>query len=303
MPNKINFDSFSVELRVAVSAVRKAALAIQKRNIVGSERMNEGGVNDYVTIWDTIGQEMIVSEIESKFPDDAIIGEESTWYPKECVHAKRLWVIDPIDGTANARAQRKYSFISLGFIRSGQSVSGVVYDPYHDELFYGESGKGAYMNGGKIQVSKNTLSTNSSINTDMGFINEVSDLHQDILKRYGSPSRRMMGSSIGEMIEVACGKADIFFYTCIKPWDNAAAFCILDEAGAMIRGVDGREINFTSMDLVAGNPVLVTDFTQRVGGKFARKVGIVQRKFLRKNPKLVNIVTGLHTRKFLGDHY
>ncbi len=297
MQDGINFDSFSIELQVAVVAVRKAAVEIQQRNIAGSERNNDGGINDYVTIWDTVGQEMITSEIRSKFPNDTIIGEESPSYSEESVRAERLWVIDPIDGTANARAQRKYSFISLGFIQNGQSAAGVVYDPYHDELFYGESGRGSFMNGQKICVGNVVDGKQSSINTDMGFINEVSDLHQDILKVYGSPSRRMMGSSIGEMIEVACGKADLFFYTCIKPWDNAAVFCILEEAGALIRGVDGRKINFTSMDLVTGNPTLVADFVERVGKIFERKIGTVQRKFLKKNPKLIPIVSGLHTRK------
>ncbi len=298
MKDEGSLEIFSIELRTAIDAVKKAASEIKNKRISGSEKANAGGINDFVTIWDTIGQKIITSEIKTKFPTDTIIGEESESYPAECVHDERLWVIDPIDGTANARAGRKYSFISLGFVQNGQSVAGVVYDPYHGELFYAESGKGAFLNGQPIHVGKVVDGRQSSINTDMGFINEVSDLHQDILKLYGSPSRRMMGSSIGEMIEVACGKADIFFYTCIKPWDNAAVFCILTEAGAMIRGVDGRAINFTSMDLVAGNPILVADFVERVGAKFAQKVGIVQRKFLSKNPKLVNIVTGLHVRKW-----
>lgn len=102
-----------------------------------------------------------------------------------------------------------------------------------------------------------------------------------------------MGSSIGEMLEVATGTADIFFYTCIKPWDNAAVFRILEESGATVQGIEGRDINFTSMDVVVGNPILVNDFVERVGKPFKDQTKEVQGIFLQKNPTFSNIVSGL----------
>lgn len=284
---------FSNELQTAIVAVRSAFDHISAINVHENAKENSSGVNDYVTLWDKEGQRSIERVLKEKFPNDKILGEESDKLIENPANQDRLWVIDPIDGTANAKAGRHFSFISLGFTQRGESTVGVVLDPYHNELFYAEKGKGAFCNGRQIHVSSSDEPERANINTDMGFINEVSDLHGDMLKMYGSPSRRMMGSAIGGMIEVACGKADLFFYTTIKPWDNAAVFGILREAGAEIKGINGREIDYTSMDVVAGNLKLVADFVNRVGKPLAEQVKDVQAIFLERNQKLKGVVSGI----------
>lgn len=184
--NSEHLAQFSVELQTAVAAVRKAADKIRQTAIIDTEQEKTGGVNDFVTVWDTVGQQVITDELKAKFPADEILGEESEQHVENPTQQKRLWVIDPIDGTANVKAGRKYSFISLGFVQEGESMAGVVYDPYHDDVYYGEKGNGAFKNGEPIRVSKNTIPEKAAINTDMGFINQVSDLHQNMLQAYGS---------------------------------------------------------------------------------------------------------------------
>lgn len=114
-----------------------------------------------------------------------------------------------------------------------------------------------------------------------------------MMSHFGSPSRRMLGSAIGEMLEVATGQADLFFYTTIKPWDNAATFCILNQAGAAIKGLDGREIGFTSMDVVTGHPHLVNHFISQVSKPLLSEIKTVQQTFLEKNPDLKPVVSGI----------
>lgn len=291
-PNE-HLEQFSPELVTAIGAVRRAYQEISSIDIEKQVELNKGGVNDFVTRWDTEGQRIIEKVLGDKFPHDKILGEESDKLIDNPTEQARLWVIDPIDGTANARAGRRFSFISLGFTQFGESSAGVVLDPYHNEIFYAEKSKGAYCNGRKIVASRAKNPAAANINTDMGFINEVSDLHMDMTSQYGSPSRRLMGSSIGAMLEVASGKADIFFYTTIKPWDNAAVFRILEESGAIVRGIDGRIIDYTSMDIVTGNNFLAQDFIERVGKPNVVRVKNLQKTFLEKNQKLKGIATGL----------
>jgi myo-inositol-1(or 4)-monophosphatase len=287
--------TLSAELQIAVKAVKKAADAIQKIYIAGTEQIKSGGVNDLVTAWDLAAQQSITDNLMKKFPTDKILGEESEYHGENPARQDRLWVIDPVDGTANAHDGRRYSFISLGFVRNGESLVGVVYDLYHDDLFYAEKEKGSFRNGKPIHISNDPSRSphNARINTDMGYIASVSDLHGDMLKAHGSPTRRMMGSAVGEMVEIAAGIADLFFYTTLKPWDNAAVFRILKEAGVEVRGTDGRAIDFTAMDVVAGRKDLVEDFVKRVGVPFKEKIKMVQNNFLKKNPEIVDIVSGL----------
>lgn len=167
----------SPDAQVAVEAVLTAAQALNQINLHNHVTTKQSGVNDFATAWDIEGQQHIIDTIHRYFPDDPILGEESDLLIPQPQNLDRVWVIDPIDGTANARAGRRYSFISLGFIQAGISEVGVVFDPYHHELFYAQKNQGAWKNQTPINISSTSDFSSASVMTDMGFINEVSDLH------------------------------------------------------------------------------------------------------------------------------
>ena len=100
-------DTFSPELRVAMSAVREAAKAIADIKIFGTEEEKDSGINDFITIWDRTVQRIISEKISQAFPQDLILSEESETFVSAPQKEQRLWVVDPIDGTSNARIGRR----------------------------------------------------------------------------------------------------------------------------------------------------------------------------------------------------
>lgn len=245
------------QLQLAQHAAKLAGEAI--RNAVPSEGViqKEGRAN-IVTAADLASEKIIMDLIKEHFPDDEILSEETESNLKNPVEVDRLWVIDPIDGTNNFRFQRNYSGVSIGYVEKGVLKSAAIYDPFHDELFSAERGKGAFLNGQKISVGNQTELSKAAVATDNSY--DPAGTKRNIglaLKISPMPWMQMKGSAVLIMAEVASGRTDLYFHTSLKPWDNAAAFLILEEAGGVIRGLRGEEIIFMSPEIVVGNKELV----------------------------------------------
>ncbi|MEK7517809.1 MAG: inositol monophosphatase [Patescibacteria group bacterium] len=250
-------------LDVLLSAVKAGGKAA--RSVVPSSGIiPKEGRGNFVTAGDLASEKAVLKIIKKQFPKDAILSEEteSNLSNSELLNLSRLWVLDPIDGTNNFRNLRYYSCVSLGFVEKGVILAGAIYDFYHDELFHAELGKGAYLNqpisvGKQKDLSQATVATDNSYNPE-----ETKHNLELLLKVNPIPFVLMRGSAALMMCEIASGRTDLFFHTVLRPWDNAAGFLIVEEAGGVVRGLKGENINFLSPTAVIGNKELVKQFVK-----------------------------------------
>ena len=101
------------------------------------------GQQDYLTVTDGAVEQFVRDQIASRFPGDGVLGEEAGGL----VDGPRLWIVDPIDGTANFARQIPHFCISLGLMVDGRMEAGAIYEPMHDELYIAQRGRGAWLNG------------------------------------------------------------------------------------------------------------------------------------------------------------
>mgnify|MGYP001609215083 FL=1 len=253
-------------LEILISAVKAGGKAA--RSVVPSSGIiPKEGRGNFVTAGDLASEKAVLKIIKKQFPKDAILSEEteSNLSNSELLNLNRLWVLDPIDGTNNFRNYRHYSCVSLGYVEKGVILAGAVYDFYHDELFYGKKGKGAYLNDQPIHVGTQKDFTQATIATDNSYVpEETRQIIKLLLKIDPFPFMLMRGSGALMMCEIASGRTDLYFHTVLKPWDNAAGFLIIEEAGGIVRGLKGENINFLSPTVVAGNRELVKQFVERI---------------------------------------
>src|SRR5581483_8585994 len=111
------------------------------------------GAHDYITETDGAVEKMVRSRITAAFPADSFLGEETVDDKAAARYGRDIWVVDPIDGTANFARGVPHFCISVAFVRDGRTELGVVYDPVHDELYVARRGQGATRNGNPIRVS------------------------------------------------------------------------------------------------------------------------------------------------------
>ncbi|PLV60155.1 bifunctional fructose-1,6-bisphosphatase/inositol-1-monophosphatase [Thermotoga sp. KOL6] len=206
------------------------------------------GFKDIVTKIDKESQEMIVREIRSKFPSDSIMAEEGIFEK-----GNRLWVIDPIDGTINFVHGLPNFSISIAYIENGEVKMGVVHAPALNETFYAEEGNGAYLNGERINVSKNTNleecvgSTGSYVDFTGRFIGKMEKRTRRV---------RILGSAALNACYVGAGRVDFFVTWRINPWDIAAGFIIVKEGGGKITDFAGKEVNVFSKNFIFSNGLI-----------------------------------------------
>ncbi len=210
---------------------------------------------DLVTAYDTAVQDYLRKQLQKSYPQFGFYGEENDCRETE---GKRGWfIVDPIDGTANFVRRLHHSCVSVGLLTDGQIDYGAVYNPYYDELFTAERGKGAFLNGEPIHVTdvpmENSLLLFGSaiyyretIPATLRFVEELFPVTLDF---------RRGGSAALDLCYVAAGRADVYFECCIRPWDYAAGSLIAQEAGAIVTALDGSPLRFEDRcSVAAGNP-------------------------------------------------
>jgi myo-inositol-1(or 4)-monophosphatase len=255
-----------------LQAIKDAALAagdeILKYDPLTVETQVKSSEGDLVTAADLGSERVITDTIRAVYPDDVVISEETTEGHELLTpeHLNKLtgWVIDPIDGTNNFKKGMAYSGISIGYIENGTIILGAVYDPYRKELYVAEKGRGATRNNQPIQVSNtSTFNTGTRVCTS----NSYEGGTQANLGRYarlGHVWVDVLGSAVLIMTDVASGRLDLYHHNGLKPWDNAAAFLIAEEAGAKITDLSGRPTSWLTSEVVVGNELLVDEFMRRI---------------------------------------
>ncbi len=198
---------------------------------------------DLVTEYDGKIQQYLFDELGKITPGCSFLGEEGDG-------AKELtggycFIIDPIDGTTNFVKGFQHSAISVGLAKDKELIAGVVLDPDLDNLFYAEKGKGAYLNGKRIQASACTLKDSLVLFGTCPYERELAEKTFELTKEifYKCLEVRRSGSAALDICYVAAGKADLYYELILRPWDIAAASVILKEAGGICMTADGGEID------------------------------------------------------------
>ena len=238
---------------VAVEAALKAGkyAALRVDNI--KDISHKTGANDLVTDVDKASEKIIIETIKKTFPDHYILAEESG---DHLGGGDVKWVIDPIDGTTNYAHGFPVFCVSIGVLVPDEKVKiGVVYDPSRDELFTAEEGKNAFLNGKPISVSKRGSVQESLIATGFEYTLEgkIANMkHFRSVINHAQAVRRA-GSAAIDLCYVACGRYDGFWEMGLSPWDTAAGYLIVKEAGGMVTRFDGAEFDIYGKEVIATN--------------------------------------------------
>lgn len=214
---------------------------------------NKEGVNNLVTEADHAAEKAILAVIKKQFPDHQILAEESGAHAQNSPYK---WVIDPIDGTVNFAQGIPLNCVSIGVEKDGKMIMAAVYNPHLNEFFFAEKGKGATLNDRPIQVSKKTKTINACLVTGFPYtyINEPNG-PIEVFERFvrkGVPVRRL-GSAAIDLCWVACGRFDGFFEQKLEPWDSAAGYLIVEEAGGRVTDFKGAPFSIYQHKVVATN--------------------------------------------------
>jgi len=248
-------------LEVADRAAREAGKIL--RDYLG--KVNEveyKAKNSLVTEVDKLAEELIIKIIKSNFPSHDIFAEESGRNKKT---SNYLWIIDPLDGTTNYAHTYPVFSISIALEVDDTVRMGIVYDPMRDELFSAELGKGANINGNAIKVSKTKTVEESLLCT--GFTHENEWMVEENLRHFQNFIRkaravRRDGSAALDLCYVACQRYDGFWELGLHPWDTAAGYLILKEAGGRVTDFSGNEFKIHFEEILASNGIIHEEMMQ-----------------------------------------
>lgn len=246
-------------LNIAVRAARAAArITMRFYERADALKVQSKGRNDFVSDVDRAAEAAIIEVLREKFPDHAILAEESGSHAAGKGRAtgdEFQWVIDPLDGTTNYLHGFPQWAISIGLRQRGRMQLGVVYDPLHEELFTAERGSGALLNDRKIRVSQRRSMEGALIGTGIPFSDQARlrtylPMLEAIIE--DSAGVRRPGSAALDFAYVAAGRLDGFWELGLKPWDFAAGALLVTEAGGMVTDLAGGERHFETCNVVAG---------------------------------------------------
>jgi len=216
----------------------------------------KSGDANYVTVFDVKVQNYLIGEIKKVFPDAVFLAEEQDNDPS-VLQGDHCFIIDPIDGTTNFIRNYKQSSISVAMFSGGKAVLGIVYNPYLDELFSATEGNGAFLNGERIFVSEKSLSeavigfgSSPYYKEELG--RKTFDSLFSIFMRCADVRRT--GSAAIDLANVAAGRIDGFFEMRLSPWDIAAGYILIKEAGGVITDLYGKDMDLSAQSsVVAGS--------------------------------------------------
>lgn len=208
-----------------------------------------------VTEVDKRAERRIIEIVRRQFPDHSILAEESV--PSGRSPSK--WIIDPVDGTTNFAHGLPMACVSIAYEKNGVVQVGGVWNPFTDEWFWGELGKGASLNGKKIRVSKNKTLSTSLLVTGFPYDRmERADYYLRIFKAFmmNTHGIRRLGSAALDLCYIACGRFDGYWEYNLAPWDQAAAVLIAKEAGATLTNFLGDPIDIYKKQTLATNGLI-----------------------------------------------
>ena len=228
---------------------------------------NKEGINNLVTEADHAAEKAIITVIQNKYPDHFILSEE---VGEIKTSSDYKWIIDPIDGTVNFANGIPICCVSIALEHNGSMILGAVYNPLMNEFFYAEKGSGAFLNDKRIQVSDKSEVIKSCLVTGFPYtyLDEANGPLQvfEKLIRRGIPVRRL-GSAAIDLCWVACGRFDGFYEHKLAPWDSAAGFLMVEEAGGTVTDFKGDYYSPYQPHILATNGKIHEELLNAVNGR------------------------------------
>jgi len=221
----------------------------------------KGGCENIVTSSDLAVQDFLVGELSALLPGCGFLCEEENINDTS---KEYVWIIDPIDGTANYARHWDACAISVGLQFNGMGqggpcgagpgdiILGVVYSPARDEMYWAAKGHGAFCNGRPIHCSQRSFKDSIFCCALSTYRKEFAEVcsHVALETFHECNDIRRYGSAAVEMCFVAAGYCELHFEIRLQPWDYAAALCIIREAGGTVTNLDGEQPSMDGPDLV-----------------------------------------------------
>jgi len=223
-----------------IENLARQAGAILREGYNKEHHVQYKGVIDLVTEVDHQSEAYLLGEVRRDFAEHHIFSEESGIIKGNDDH---IWYIDPLDGTVNYAHHVPIFSVSIAYASHGTLSLGAVYDPLRDEMFSAERGKGAHLNGKRLQASSTTELQKSLLVT--GFPYDTWNTAQDNFGNFVKFAKltrgvRRLGSAALDLSYVGAGRFDGFWGLSLKPWDVAAGGLICEEAGVRVTNIRGE---------------------------------------------------------------
>ena len=241
--------SISANLNIMIKASDKASkVLIRDFGEIEKLQVSRKGPTDFVTNSDLKVEKIIIDELKKARPNYSFISEENGIESNK--DKNNTWIIDPIDGTVNFLHGIPHFAISIALKSNDEIVSGLIYDPIKDEMFFAEKDNGAFFNNHRIKVSKKNdindclFATGGKIEKELNFPN------------------RKSGCAALDMAYVASGRYDGYFQRDLNLWDIAAGIIILKEAGGMINELNLNKVE--NIKIIASSTNINAKFEEKL---------------------------------------
>ena len=244
-------------LTIGADAAVKAGAVLLKHYGRPHHVIHKGAI-DLVTEADLAAETCILDVLHQKLPGTDILSEES-FSSYSSLPDKPVWIIDPLDGTTNFAHDFPWFAVSIAFYDSGKSLAGLIFNPVQNELVCASLAGGAWLNDRRINVSKVDTLQKALVAT--GFPYDVQKKSESILAMLKvvlthSQGVRRPGAATLDLAYLACGRLDAFWEVGLKPWDTAAGYLLVEEAGGRLSNFKNTAFSPFVPELLASNSFL-----------------------------------------------
>jgi len=233
--------SISSNLNIMIKAAEKASkTVIRDFGEVENLQVSKKGPYDFVTKTDKHVEKILIEELSKTKKNYSFLSEEVGKINNK--DKENIWIIDPIDGTTNFLHGIPHFAICIAHQSNKEIVSGLIFDPIKDEMYYSEKNKGAFLNNQRLRVSKKNSLDDCLFSSN----------HEGV--KFSNLNMRYSGCAALDMAYVASGRLDGFFHNKINLWDIAAGTLMIEEAGGIVN--DLSKYNTNNIDIRASSEVI-----------------------------------------------
>ena len=252
--------------REFIEATVREAGALLRERIDDRHTVQYKGEIDLVTEADSLSEALIVGRIRRSFPDHNILTEES---PEILSGSGFRWIVDPLDGTTNYSHGYPVFCVSIALEMEGMIRFGAVFNPMLDELFIAERGAGAFLNGRRLTVSPVAELSRSLLAT--GFPYDIREDRNNNINYFvtmvlNTQAVRRGGAAALDLAYLAAGRFDGFWELKLMPWDMAAGWLLVEEAGGVVTDLHSNPFDLCSQQILASNGLIHVEMSRMLTG-------------------------------------
>ena len=241
--------SISANLNIMIKAAEKASKSIIRDfGEIEKLQVSKKGPHDFVTKTDKHVEKILIEELSKTKKNYSFLTEETGVIKNK--DQENIWIIDPIDGTTNFLHGIPHFAISIALKSKNELLSGLIFDPIKDEMFFAEKDKGAFLNNQRLRVSKkNSLEECLFSSNNEGI-------------KFSNLNMRCSGSAALDLAYVASGRLDGYFQNKVNIWDVAAGTLMIKEAGGIVNNIN--EFAFNNIDIKGSSATIYDKMLEKL---------------------------------------